>query len=224
MQKLAQAGNGNAAFIDNLNEARKVFVDQISGTLFTIANDVKIQIEFNPARVAEYRLIGYETRILNRTDFNNDKVDAGDIGSGTAVTALYEITPVGSKAQMSDPLRYGKPVAGNPTGEYAFLRIRYKLPGEKTSKLIERPIGNADEAASFAQVSEDMRFAASVVGAAQLLRHDPYIKDFDYDRAIAMANAAKGKDEFGYRAEFVQLLRLAKVAESQKPLEKPGAE
>jgi Ca-activated chloride channel homolog len=224
MQKLAQAGNGNAAFIDNMNEARKVFVDQISGTLFTIANDVKIQVEFNPARVAEYRLIGYETRLLNRTDFNNDKVDAGDIGSGTTVTALYEITPVGSKAQMSDPLRYGKPVKGDPNGEYAFLKIRYKLPGEKVSKLIERPIGSAEETAQFAQVSEDMRFAASVVGAAQLLRHDPYIKDFDYDRAIDIANAAKGKDEFGYRAEFVQLLRLAKVADSQKPLSAPGVE
>jgi Ca-activated chloride channel family protein len=224
MQKLAQAGNGNAAFIDNMNEARKVFVDQLSGTLFTIANDVKIQIEFNPARVAEYRLIGYETRLLGRTDFNNDKVDAGDIGSGTTVTALYEITPVGSKAQMSDPLHYGKPVAGNPNGEYAFLKIRYKLPGEKVSKLIERPVGNADEAATFAQVSEDMRFAAAVVGAAQLLRHDPYIKDFDYDRAIDIANNAKGKDEFGYRAEFVQLLRLAKIADSQKPLSPPGME
>jgi Ca-activated chloride channel family protein len=221
MQKLAQAGNGNAAFIDNLNEARKVFVDQISGTLFTIANDVKIQIEFNPARVAEYRLIGYETRLLNRTDFNNDKVDAGDIGSGTTVTALYEITPVGSKAQMSDPLRYGKPAKGDPNGEYAFLKIRYKLPGEKVSKLIDRPVGSADETVSFAQVSEDMRFAAAVVGAAQLLRHDPYIKDFDYDRAIEIANNAKGKDEFGYRAEFVQLLRLAKVAATQKPLDKP---
>jgi len=225
MQKLAQAGNGNAAFIDNLNEARKVFVDQISGTLFTIANDVKIQIEFNPNRVAEYRLIGYETRLLNRTDFNNDKVDAGDIGSGTTVTALYEITPVGSKARMSDPLRYGKPAKGDGTGEYAFLKIRYKLPGEKVSKLIERPIGDAQEAASFALVSEDMRFAAAVVGAAQLLRHDPYIKDFSYDRAIEIAGNAKGKDEFGYRSEFVQLLRLAKVADSQKPLERPpGAE
>ena len=219
MQKLAQAGNGNAAFIDTLNEARKVFVDQISGTLFTIANDVKIQIEFNPARVAEYRLIGYETRLLNRTDFNNDKVDAGDIGSGTTVTALYEITPVGSRAQMSDPLRYGKPAKGDPNGEYAFLRIRYKLPGEKVSKLIERPVGNADETATFAKVSDDMRFAAAVAGTAQLLRHDPYIKDFDYDRAIEIANNAKGKDEFGYRAEFVQLLRLAKVAENQKPLQ-----
>jgi len=218
MQKLAQAGNGNAAFIDNLNEARKVFVDQISGTLFTIANDVKIQVEFNPARVAEYRLIGYETRILNRTDFNNDKVDAGDIGSGSTVTAIYEITPVGSKAVMSDPLRYGKPAAADPNAEYAFLRIRYKLPGEKVSKLIERPITNADTAASFDALTDDMRFAAAVAGAAQLLRHDPYIREFDYDRAIAIANGAKGKDEFGYRAEFVNLLRLAKIADKQKPL------
>jgi Ca-activated chloride channel family protein len=224
MQKLAQAGNGNAAFIDTINEARKVFVDQISGTLFTIANDVKIQVEFNPARVVEYRLIGYETRILNRTDFNNDKVDAGDIGSGSSVTAIYEITPVGSKAQMSDPLRYGKPAKGDPNGEYAFLKMRYKLPGEKASKLIERPIGSAEEAASFDKVSEDMRFAASVVGAAQLLRHDPYIKDFDYDRAIDIANNAKGKDEYGYRAEFVQLLRAAKLADKQKPLEKMSAQ
>jgi Ca-activated chloride channel family protein len=219
MQKLAQAGNGNAAFIDNMNEARKVFVDQISGTLFTIANDVKIQIEFNPARVVEYRLIGYETRILNRTDFNNDKVDAGDIGSGTAVTAIYEITPVGSKAQMSDPLRYGKPTKGAPGGEYAFLKMRYKLPGAKVSKLIEMPIGIGEETAEFAKLSDDMRFAASVVGAAQLLRHDPYVKDFDYDRAITIANAAKGKDDFGYRAEFVQLLRAAKVADKQPPLQ-----
>ena len=224
MQKLAQAGNGNAAFIDNLNEARKVFVDQISGTLFTIANDVKIQVEFNPARVAEYRLIGYETRLLNRTDFSNDKVDAGDIGSGTAVTAIYEITPVGSKAVMSDPLRYGKPAKGDPNGEFAFLKIRYKLPGEKVSKLIERPVTAADRAPSFDAVSEDMRFAAAVAGAAQLLRHDPYIKDFDYDRAIAIANGAKGKDEFGYRAEFVQLMRSAKVADKQQSLEKTGAE
>lgn len=219
MQKLAQAGNGNAAFIDNMNEARKVFVEQISGTLFPIANDVKIQIEFNPARIAEYRLIGYETRILNRTDFNNDKVDAGDIGSGTAVTAIYEITPVGSKAQMSDPLRYGKAPKGDPNGEYAFLKMRYKLPGEKVSKLIEDPITTANETTDFNTLSNDMRFAASVVGAAQLLRHDPYIKDFDYDRAIAIANAAKGKDEFGYRAEFVQLLRAAKVADKQQPLQ-----
>ncbi|MEI9991367.1 MAG: VWA domain-containing protein [Rhizomicrobium sp.] len=218
MQKLAQAGNGNAAFIDTLNEAHKVFVDQIAGTLFTIANDVKIQVEFNPARVAEYRLIGYETRMLNRTDFNNDKVDAGDIGSGATVTALYEITLVGSKAAMADPLRYAKPAKGDSNGELAFLKIRYKLPGETTSKLIERPIGNADMAKDFASVSPDMRFAASVVGAAQLMRHDPYIRDFDYDRAKAIAQGARGDDAFGYRAEFIRMLDLAKSAASQQAL------
>jgi Ca-activated chloride channel family protein len=218
MQKLAQAGNGNAAFIDTLNEAHKVFVDQISGTLFTIANDVKIQIEFNPARVAEYRLIGYETRMLNRTDFNNDKVDAGDIGSGTTVTALYEITPVGSRAVMSDPLRYGKSAKGDPSGELAFLKIRYKLPGETVSKLITRPIGNGDVTADFASVSPDMRFAASVAGTAQLLRHDPYIKDFSYDRAREIATAARGEDRFGYRADFIRMLDLAQTAAAQQAL------
>ncbi len=222
MQKIAQAGNGNAAFIDTINEAHKVFVDQLAGTLFTIANDVKIQIEFNPARIAEYRLIGYETRMLNRTDFNNDRVDAGDIGSGTTVTALYEITPVGSKAQMSDPSRYSKPAAatGNAS-ELAFLKIRYKLPGAKVSRLIDRPITDADVTADFNQVSPDMRFAASVVGAAQLMRHDPYIKDFDYDRAKTIATAARGDDLFGYRAEFIRMLDLAKTAASQQALNRP---
>ena len=211
MQKLAQAGNGNAAFIDTLNEAHKVFVDQVAGTLFTIAKDVKVQIEFNPQRVAEYRLIGYETRMLNRTDFNNDKVDAGDIGSGHTVTALYEITPVGSKAVMSDKLRYKKTESAAAGGsEIGFLKIRYKLPGETVSHLIERPITDADVTSDFASVPADMRFAASVAGAAQLLRHDPYIKDFSYDRAIAIADAAKGDDRFGYRAEFVDLLKKAR--------------
>jgi Ca-activated chloride channel family protein len=224
MQKIAQAGNGNAAFIDTLNEAHKVFVDQISGTLFTIANDVKIQIEFNPARVAEYRLIGYETRLLNRTDFNNDKVDAGDIGSGTTVTALYEVTPVGSKAAMADPLRYKKAAAAAQGGEYAFLKIRYKLPGAKVSRLITRPVTDADATTDFAKVSPDMRFAASVAGAAQLMRGDPYIKDFSLDRAIAIAGEAKGPDAFGYRAEFVQLLRLARSLPALKPLERGGGE
>lgn len=221
MQKLAQAGNGNAAFIDTLNEANKVFVDQISGTLFTIAKDVKIQIEFNPARIAEYRLIGYETRLLDRTDFNNDKVDAGDIGSGHTVTALYEIAPVGSKAVMSDPLRYGKPPAPAKGGELAFLRIRYKLPGETASHLIVRPVTDKDIVRDFRKVPPDMRFASAVAGAAQLLRRDPYIKSFDYDGAIAIARGAKGEDRFGYRSEFIQLLQLAKTVAGLHPLEPP---
>jgi Ca-activated chloride channel family protein len=221
MQKIAQAGNGNAAFIDTINEAHKVFVDQIAGTLFTIAKDVKIQIEFNPARIAEYRLIGYETRLLDNTDFNNDKVDAGDIGAGHTVTALYEITPVGSKARMSDPSRYAKPAKEDKTGELAYLKIRYKLPGETKSHLITRPIADNDVTQDFARVSPDMRFAAAVAGAAQVMRHDPYIKDFSYDRAIEIATAAKGDDKFGYRAEFLDLLRKAKTAAGMKPLEPP---
>ena len=143
MQALAQNGNGNASYIDSFKEAQKVLVEDAGGTLDTIAKDVKIQVEFNPAVVSEYRLIGYETRALNREDFNNDKVDAGDIGAGTTVTALYEITPVGSGAELNDPLRYGDAetaAAGNGT-EIGFLKMRYKLPDGTTSKLIEQPIG-----------------------------------------------------------------------------------
>ncbi len=219
MQNLAQAGNGNAVFVDNENEGRKVFVQQLGSTLITIAKDVKIQVEFNPARVAEYRLIGYETRALNDTDFNNDKVDAGDIGAGHTVTALYEITPTGSPAQMSDPLRYGKTTeaaaAGkgnvNKGGEYAFVKIRYKRPGETKSHLITRPVTNADAVAQLQSVPADMRFAAAVAGAAQLMRHDPYIKDFSFARAQRIADAARGDDRFGYRAEFVALMGKAKT-------------
>jgi Ca-activated chloride channel family protein len=220
MQKLAQAGNGVAAYIDTMNEARKVFVDEIGGTLFTIAKDVKIQVEFNPARVSEYRLIGYETRNLNRTDFNNDKVDAGDIGSGHTVTALYEITPVGSPAQLADPLRYGeKPSKEAAAGEIAYVKLRYKLPGEDASRLIERPVSDADRVADFARLPSDLRFAAAVAGAGQLLRHDPYVKDLDYGRVIAMAQGARGDDAFGYRSEFVQLMRIAQSAAGLKPLD-----
>ena len=219
MQKLAQAGNGTAAYIDTLNEARKVFVDEMSSTLFTIAKDVKVQVEFNPARVAEYRLIGYETRMLNQTDFNNDRVDAGDVGAGHTVTALYEITPVGSRAQMTDPLRYGgRAEARAAESEIAFVKIRYKLPNEDESKLITRPVANADVVSDFNRLPIDYRFAAGVAGSAQLLRHDPYIKSFDYGRAIEIAQGARGDDEFGYRNEFVQMLRTAQTAASLQDL------
>lgn len=219
MQTLAQAGNGNAAYIDNLNEARKVLVDEMAGTIFTIAGDVKFQIEFNPACVAEYRLIGYETRMLETADFNNDKVDAGDIGAGHRVTALYEITPVGSSARLTDPLRYGKPeAAAADCGEIAYLKMRYKLPGETASKLIERPITQADASPSIDMLNGDFKFAAAVAGFAQLLRGDPYLKDFGYDEVIALAQAGKGADPFGYRAEFINLARLAESTAPLSPL------
>ncbi len=221
MQKLSQAGNGVAAYIDTMNEARKVFVQELGSTLFTIAKDVKIQVEFNPKRVAEYRLIGYETRALNRTDFNNDKVDAGDIGSGHTVTALYEITPVGSTAALADPLRYGEKRSGESamSNEIAYLKLRYKLPGEESSHLIERPVTSRDTADDIARLPADLRFAAAVAGAGQLLRHDPYVKDFDYGRVIALAQGSRGEDAFGYRSEFVQLMRAAESAASLKTLD-----
>lgn len=218
MQTLAQNGNGNAAYIDTLNEARKVLVDEASSTLFPIAKDVKIQIEFNPKTVAEYRLIGYETRMLNREDFNNDKVDAGDIGSGHTVTAIYEITPVGSESRLIDDLRYQqkvaveKPVATDATSEYAFLKLRYKLPNENTSKLIELPVDKSVEKESIDATSTDIRFAASVAAFGQLLRGDSYTGDFSYDDVINLAQGARGTDAFGYRAEFLNLVRLAKSA------------
>ncbi len=225
MQKLAQNGNGIAAYIDTLNEARKLFSDDFAGSMFSIANDVKIQIEFNPAKVSEYRLIGYETRILNREDFNNDKVDAGDIGAGAAVTAIYELTPVGSSARLVDPSRYAAApkVEGNPkASEFGFLKMRYKLPGQDTSKLIERPITQTDEVSDIAKADPSTRFAVAVAGYGELLRGDPYLdKSFGWDSVIDLANTAKGKDEFGYRAEFVQLARLAKTAASQAALPRP---
>ena len=204
MQALAQNGNGQAAYIDTLQEAQKSLVDQLTGALFAIAQDVKIQVEWNPAEVAEYRLIGYETRALAREDFNNDRVDAGEIGAGLQVTALYEVTAPDSPALMNDPLRYGEAVAMPGTdGELGFLRLRYKDPGTKVSQLIETPIREGGEA------DDDSRFAAAVAGFGQLLQHSTYLGDWGWDQAIALANGSKGADDYGYRAEAVQLMRLA---------------
>ena len=217
MQKLAQNGNGNAAYIDNLNEARKVLVDEATGTLFTIAKDVKIQVEFNPAMVSEYRLIGYETRLLNREDFKNDKVDAGDIGSGHSVTAIYEITPQGSKGRLIDDLRYGsderpKSVHEEKSSEYAFLKIRYKLPSEDSSREISTAIDKGKEYTDISEISGEIRFAAAVAAFGQLLKDDSHVKQFSYDDVIKLARDSIGDDLFGYRTEFLNLVRLAKTA------------
>jgi len=216
-QRLAQAGNGNAAYIDGLTEARKVLVDEMRATLFPIANDVKFQVEFNPGRVAEYRLIGYETRMLNREDFNNDEVDAGDIGAGHTVTAIYEIVPVGSDAAHYDPLRYGDEEATTtPHGEeLAFLRMRYKLPGEDESNLIERPIRVNEVLGSMDEATDDARFAAAVAALGQYLRNDPFLPDYELDDIRALAQSGRGEDDRGLRAEFIQLLDLADALEGK---------
>ena len=203
MQALAQNGNGQAAYIDTLAEAQKVLVDQLTGALFPIADDVKIQVEFNPARIAEYRLIGYETRALRREDFNNDAVDAGDIGAGHAVTALYEVTPVGSPAQLSEPLRYADQNVVSINDELGYLRLRYKSPGAADSQLIETAITDA-----LPQQGET-GFASAIAGFGQLLRGGDYMGNWTYADAISLASANKGDDPFGYRAEAIRLMRLA---------------
>jgi len=203
MQAIAQNGNGTAAYIDTLSEAQKVLVDQVSGALFPIADDVKIQVEFNPAMIAEYRLIGYETRALAREDFNNDKVDAGEIGAGHTVTAIYEVTPIGSPAIMAEPLRYQNKIKADASGELGFLKLRYKLPGESNSHLLTTAITDGDKS------SMDARFSAAIAGFGQILQGGKYIGNWSYGDAIALANANKGDDPYGYRAEAVTLMRLA---------------
>lgn len=214
MQEIAQNGNGQAAYIDTLAEAEKALVQEAGSTLFPIAKDVKIQVEFNPEKIAEYRLIGYETRALNREDFNDDRKDAGEIGSGHSVTAIYEVTPKGSPAQQIDDLRYGEAKTDNPAGianadEYAFVKIRYKLPDEDVSKLITTPVTSANEIASFAGASEDQRFSVAVAAFGQKLRGTSQVSGMSYDAVTDIASAARGADPFGYRGEFLSLVRLA---------------
>jgi len=220
MQTLAQNGNGTAAYIDTVNEARKTLIEEASSTLFTIAKDVKIQVEFNPAAVAEYRLIGYETRLLNRDDFNNDKIDAGDVGSGQTVTALYEVVPIGGP-RATDDLRYGKPVpVAARAGELGYVKIRYKLPKSDTSRLISTPIDDRVAVGRFADAPQDARFAVGVAAFAELLRGGKHSGSFTYDDVLTIALAARGRDEFGYRNEFVQLVRAAKSASTLARLER----
>ncbi|WP_019615372.1 vWA domain-containing protein [Psychromonas ossibalaenae] len=232
MQELAQNGNGNAFYIDNLNEARKVLVEELSSTLVTIAKDVKIQVEFNPSIVSEYRLIGYETRALKREDFNNDKIDAGDIGAGHTVTAIYEISLRGSANQSVDPLRYQsahnkkqQTTALNENAdvlnELAFLKLRYKLPQQNSSKLIEIPINSADIKTSLQDTSETFQFSAAVAGFGQLLRGGEHLSSMDITKVIKLAQQSKGLDKHGYRGEFINIVKLADALTPQLA-EKPS--
>jgi len=218
MQVLAQNGNGTAAFIDTLAEAQKALVEEAGASLFPIAKDVKLQVEFNPQKIAEYRLIGYETRALNREDFNNDKVDAGDIGSGHRVTAIYEVTPVGSPAVLNDAPRYAEnkpatsaaPATSATSDELAFVKIRYKQPNASESKLITTPVTEANAVGDLNSATDDVRFSIAVAGFGQKLRHASALDDFGFDAMLTLASGAKGADTFGYRAEFLKLVQLAK--------------
>ncbi len=207
-EKLADVGDGNHAYIDSVAEARKVLVEQMGSTLLTIARDVKVQVEFNPALVAEYRLIGYENRVLRREDFANDRIDAGDIGAGHQVTALYEITPVGAGSERLPALRYdAKPTAkGNP-GELAHLRLRYKSPGSDSSRLIETPILRSQLSA---QPSESLRLAAAVAGFADALRGGTRTDGWGWQAIADTARASRGQDRRGERAELLGLIETAR--------------
>ena len=209
-ERLADVGDGNHAYIDSLQEARKVLVRQMGGTLLTIAKDVKIQVEFNPAQVAEYRLIGYENRALRREDFANDKVDAGDIGAGHEVTALYELTPVGSGAEQLPPLRYGGSTATNAdkSNEIADLRLRYKRPGEDASRLIDTPIL---QSSLRPQASANLRFAAAVAAYADALRGGTHLGNWSWNDIARSAHSATGDDPDGERAEFAGLVDAART-------------
>ncbi|PDS96712.1 VWA domain-containing protein [Rhizobium sp. S9] len=216
MQTLAQNGNGSAAYIDTLAEAQKTLVEEAGSTLFPIAKDVKFQVEFNPERIAEYRLIGYETRALNREDFNNDRIDAGDIGSGHSVTAIYEITPKGSPAVMNDDLRYGVPskapaeASGSAhQGELAFVKMRYKRPGEDKSALITTPVGDGNAVATIDAAPQDVRFSVAVGAFGQKLSRIAAVDAYSYQAIADLAAASRGTDPFGYRSDLLGLVRLA---------------
>ena len=215
-ERLADLGNGNHAYIDSIDEARKVLVEEASSTLLTIASDVKIQVEFNPAVVAEYRLVGYENRALRREDFNNDAVDAGEIGAGHDVTALYELTLVGQPGASVDPLRYGKPDAAvAKTGELAWLRLRYKRPGETASRLLESPV-RLSQARSVA--SPALRWSAAVAAYADLLRGGKHLHGFGWPQVRSLAEGAMGaEDRWGHRAQFLQLLDRASALTAGDP-------
>jgi Ca-activated chloride channel family protein len=213
MQQLADKGNGNHSYIDNINEARKVLVNEFGSTLFTIAKDVKIQIEFNPAKVQAYRLVGYENRMLAAEDFNDDTKDAGELGSGHTVTALYEVIPVGVKDDFTksvDPLKYQsneKKIANTNTNEMMTIKLRYKKPDEDVSKLISHAI--IDSHISLANTSDNFRFSASVAEFGLMLRNSEYKQNASYQQVVSMAKSAKGNDNNGYRAEFIQLVQAA---------------
>jgi len=218
MEIIADKGNGNYAYIDNIQEARKVFITEFGGTLFTIAKDVKFQIEFNPARVRGYRLVGYENRLLNDEDFNDDKKDAGEMGAGHTVTALYELIPAGSDESLKsiDPLKYQSnrgesrataKVSVDLSSELMTVKLRYKQPDGNTSTKVEIPVKG--KILDLEETSDNFRFSAAVAEFGMILRNSTYQENASIEQVIAMVKEARGEDEEGYRAEFLKLVRLA---------------
>lgn len=220
MQQLADKGNGNHSYIDGINEAKKVLVNEFGGTLFTIAKDVKLQLEFNPAKVSGYRLIGYENRLLNKEDFNDDKKDAGELGSGHTVTALYEIIPAGVKSEFLkevDPLKYQK--TGHKShsifnDELLTIKFRYKNPDKDNSELIVHTV--TDKGVDINHTSDNFRFATAVSGFAMLLRNSEYKGNTTYSQVLNMASSSLGNDPEGYRKEFVSLVKKAEMLKNEK--------
>ena len=214
MEKLADKGNGNYAYIDSVNEARKVLVEEMGATLMTLAKDVKIQVDFNPAQVNAYRLIGYENRVLRNEDFNDDTKDAGDMGAGHTVTALFEIVPRGVEIALPavDASKYQQPATSDRrsgSNEMLTVRVRYKLPDASDSTRFDVPL--ADRGASFDSSSADYRFAAAVAEFGMILRESPHKGAASLDHVISVADRSKGADKNGYREEFVKLARRARA-------------
>ncbi|MBI5241887.1 MAG: VWA domain-containing protein [Elusimicrobia bacterium] len=213
MQQLADKGNGNYAYLDDIAEAQKVLVSQLAGTLYAVAKDMKLQVEFNPARVQAYRLIGYEKRALKAEDFNNDKKDAGELGSGHTVTALYELIPVGIKTDLPDvdELKYQRaaPAEAAQSPELLTVKVRYKDPDGTKSKLLTRPL--AGDAQPWAQASSDFKFAAAAAGFGMLLRGSAFAGDLTFAKVSELAQSAEGKDADGYRGEFIRLVEKARL-------------
>ncbi len=219
MEVLADKGNGNYAYIDSAQEGRKVFVNEFGGTLFTIAKDVKLQIEFNPAQVKAYRLIGYENRRLRDEEFNDDKKDAGELGSGHTVTALYEIIPVGSKEEVAsvDKLKYQQNSTAptqNHTSELLNLKLRYKKPDSDVSQLIEHPVKGSS--ISLNKTSDNFRFSAAVAEFGLLLRESEFKGKATLSEVLDLASGARGKDEEGYRAEFINLVKSSQFLQAKR--------
>lgn len=215
MEQIADAGDGNYSYIDSEKEAKKVLQHQLTSTLATVAQDVKIQVEFNPATVKEYRLVGYTNRTLRNEDFNNDKVDAGDIGSGHSVTALYEIIPQGKTGWLADSRYQKTPAADGSKNEYAYVKVRYKLPGQSASKLIEQPV--PARSIPLAQADADTRLALAAASYAQQLRGGEYNGKLDWSAIEKMAAATRAKDPYGFIAEFQELIGIAKSLSSKQP-------